>query len=225
MSKPSAERRLAENEASAFQRAIRISPRKLNLVAGMIRGKSGPDRACRADLLAPAHRQRRQEGAAGGDRQCREQPSARRRSALCQGSDGRPRLRDEAVPHARPRPLVADRETFRASHGDRARTPRRRPRGERPDGSEGQSDRAAARHQPNLGFALVRRQGLQRPAARGPEAAQVPRRAAEPGGDRPHRDRARGEEDAHHACIRRGRASSSARRAPTSRSCASISRK
>jgi large subunit ribosomal protein L22 len=40
MSKPSAERRLAENEASAFQRAIRISPRKLNLVAGMIRGKA-----------------------------------------------------------------------------------------------------------------------------------------------------------------------------------------
>jgi large subunit ribosomal protein L22 len=40
MGKPSAERRLAENEASAFQRAIRISPRKLNLVAGMIRGKA-----------------------------------------------------------------------------------------------------------------------------------------------------------------------------------------
>ena len=40
MGKPSAERRLADNEASAFQRAIRISPRKLNLVAGMIRGKA-----------------------------------------------------------------------------------------------------------------------------------------------------------------------------------------
>ena len=40
MSKPSAERRLGDNEASAFQRAIRISPRKLNLVAGMIRGKA-----------------------------------------------------------------------------------------------------------------------------------------------------------------------------------------
>ena len=40
MGKQSAERRLADNEASAFQRAIRISPRKLNLVAGMIRGKA-----------------------------------------------------------------------------------------------------------------------------------------------------------------------------------------
>jgi len=40
MGKPSAERRLADNEALAFQRAIRISARKLNLVAGMIRGKA-----------------------------------------------------------------------------------------------------------------------------------------------------------------------------------------
>ena len=40
MGKPAAERRLADNEASAFQRAIRISPRKLNLVAAMIRGKT-----------------------------------------------------------------------------------------------------------------------------------------------------------------------------------------
>ena len=39
MGKPSAERRLEDNEASAFLRALRISPRKLNLVAQMIRGK------------------------------------------------------------------------------------------------------------------------------------------------------------------------------------------
>jgi large subunit ribosomal protein L22 len=40
MGKPSAARRLDDTEASAFQRAIRISPRKLNLIAQMIRGKS-----------------------------------------------------------------------------------------------------------------------------------------------------------------------------------------
>ena len=40
MSKPSTERRLEDSEALAFQRAIRISPRKLNLVAQLIRGKS-----------------------------------------------------------------------------------------------------------------------------------------------------------------------------------------
>ena len=39
MGKPAAERRLADNEASAFLRALRTSPRKLNLVAQSIRGK------------------------------------------------------------------------------------------------------------------------------------------------------------------------------------------
>ena len=40
MGKPSAERRLDDTEASAFLRALRTSPRKLNLVAQSIRGKS-----------------------------------------------------------------------------------------------------------------------------------------------------------------------------------------
>jgi large subunit ribosomal protein L22 len=40
MGKLSAERRLDDTEASAFQRAIRISARKLNLVAQSIRGKA-----------------------------------------------------------------------------------------------------------------------------------------------------------------------------------------
>ncbi|HEX3861532.1 MAG TPA: 50S ribosomal protein L22 [Stellaceae bacterium] len=39
MSKPAAERRLDDTEASAFLRAMRISARKLNLVAESIRGK------------------------------------------------------------------------------------------------------------------------------------------------------------------------------------------
>ncbi len=40
MSKPSASRRLADNEAIAKASNLRISPRKLGLVAGLIRGKS-----------------------------------------------------------------------------------------------------------------------------------------------------------------------------------------
>ena len=40
MGKPSAPRRLDDTEASAFQRALRISARKLNLVAQTIRGKT-----------------------------------------------------------------------------------------------------------------------------------------------------------------------------------------
>ncbi len=39
MSKQSKGRRLAETEARAVGRAIRTSPRKLNVVAGLIRGK------------------------------------------------------------------------------------------------------------------------------------------------------------------------------------------
>jgi large subunit ribosomal protein L22 len=40
MSKPPAERRVEETEAMAFVKAIRTSPRKLNLVAQLIRGKA-----------------------------------------------------------------------------------------------------------------------------------------------------------------------------------------
>ena len=39
MSKPKRERRLADNEALAVARMLRVSPQKLGLVAGLIRGK------------------------------------------------------------------------------------------------------------------------------------------------------------------------------------------
>lgn len=39
MGKPSHERRLPETEAQAVVKSLRISPQKLNLVAGLIRGK------------------------------------------------------------------------------------------------------------------------------------------------------------------------------------------
>lgn len=39
MGKPSRERTLADNEAKAVARLLRVSPQKLNLVAGLIRGK------------------------------------------------------------------------------------------------------------------------------------------------------------------------------------------
>ena len=40
MAKPAAERRLDDSEAAASMRGLRTSPRKLNLVAAMIRGKA-----------------------------------------------------------------------------------------------------------------------------------------------------------------------------------------
>ncbi len=39
MGKPSAERALADNEAKAFVKMMRVSPQKLNVVAGLIKGK------------------------------------------------------------------------------------------------------------------------------------------------------------------------------------------
>ncbi len=39
MSKPNNERRLADNEAKAVARMLRVSPQKLNLLAQLIRGK------------------------------------------------------------------------------------------------------------------------------------------------------------------------------------------
>ncbi|MBP0494372.1 50S ribosomal protein L22 [Pararoseomonas indoligenes] len=43
MSKPKHERSLAETEAQAITRNIRVSPRKLNLAAGLIRGRRAQD--------------------------------------------------------------------------------------------------------------------------------------------------------------------------------------
>lgn len=40
MGKPGAERKLADTEAVAIARHLRLSPRKLNVVAGLIRGKN-----------------------------------------------------------------------------------------------------------------------------------------------------------------------------------------
>ena len=39
MGKPSAARALADNEAKAYVKMLRVSPQKLNLVAGLIKGK------------------------------------------------------------------------------------------------------------------------------------------------------------------------------------------
>ncbi len=48
MGKPKRERALADNEAKAVMRTIRVSPQKLNLVAALIRGK--PVATALADL-------------------------------------------------------------------------------------------------------------------------------------------------------------------------------
>ena len=49
-------RRVADNEAMAILRMLRTSPQKLNLVAGMIRGKKVDKALGRPHLLQAPHR-------------------------------------------------------------------------------------------------------------------------------------------------------------------------
>ena len=206
MSKPAAERRLDDSEAlgqparAADQRA-QAQPRR----------PRDPRQECglgagRTDLFAPPHRPRREKSAAGGDRQRRKQPPARCRPAVCQGGDGRPGLCAEALSHPRPRPLGAGRKAFRASDGRRPRAPGERQQETPADGSESQSDRASARHQPHLGFALVRAQGVRQPAARRSQAAPVSAPAPGPGGGCRGSSSSAPPRRAGSPCIRRGRA-------------------
>src|SRR3546814_1146017 len=79
------------------------------------------DRPRRADLLEAAHRRRREEGAAVGDRQCREQPSARRRPPLRVRGDRRQELRDETLPCPRAWSRQQDCEAMEPPDGGGAR--------------------------------------------------------------------------------------------------------
>ncbi len=57
MSKPKHARGIADNEAQAVLHNLRVSPRKLNLVAGLIRNKPA-HRAGRAQGARERHRER-----------------------------------------------------------------------------------------------------------------------------------------------------------------------
>ncbi len=81
MSKPKHPRALAETEAQAVLSNIRVSPRKLNLVAGMIRNLPAGQAVATLTFSKRRIAQQVQQDAAERDRQRREQPSARCRPA------------------------------------------------------------------------------------------------------------------------------------------------
>ena len=99
MGKPKRERSLPENEAKAWRRTS-VSPQKLNLVAGLIRGKKVD--AALADLefsrkrIAQRRAQVRDVG--GGER--REQPRPRRQRTRRRRGLRRQEPRHEALPRA-----------------------------------------------------------------------------------------------------------------------------
>jgi large subunit ribosomal protein L22 len=159
MGKQAKKRALAENEAKAVTRLLRISPQKLNDVAAGIRGKKVD--AALAELTFSRKRiaqdvKKTLESAianaennhdldvdtlvvAGG--LCRQELVMKRWTPRARGRVGR-----IEKPFSQLTVIVKEK---------------RRP----PDGSESQSDRPAARHQPYLGFALVSPSARVRPAA------------------------------------------------------------
>jgi large subunit ribosomal protein L22 len=116
MGKASRERSLADNEAQAVVRRLRISPQKLNLVAAMIRGKK-VEKAL-ADLTFSRKRiavdvKKALESAIANAENNHDLDVDNLVVAQAYRRQG---AGDEALSCPRPRPLFAHREAVRASH-------------------------------------------------------------------------------------------------------------
>ena len=83
MGKAKAPRRLADNEARAVARTLRVSPQKLNLVAAMIRGKPVANALTDLEFSRKRIASTVRKDAGIGNRQCREQPRPGRGCARC----------------------------------------------------------------------------------------------------------------------------------------------
>src|SRR5436309_10811446 len=159
MSKPKRERSLPDNEAKAVARMLRVSPQKLNLVAQLIRGRKAS--AALADLQFSRKR------IAVDVKKCLESAIANAENnhdldvddlIVSEAHVGNGIVMKRFAPRGRGRSgrifkpfsqltIVVRQVEASALTGA----------GE-DDGSEDQSDRAASRHQPDVGFALVCRQ-------------------------------------------------------------------
>ena len=196
MSKPKHPRSWPTPRRRRSCRNLRVSPRKLNLVAGLIRNQ--PAAQAVATLTF-------------SKRRIAQQVKKALESAIANAENNHQLDVDRLVVsraevgrsvvmrrfHARGRGRSARVEKW-FSHlkivvAERAQERRA---GGRIDGSQGQSDRAAARHQPHLGQPLVRRRRLFQAAARGPEAARPSAQEAARRRRVARGDRASGEEAA-----------------------------
>jgi ribosomal protein L22 len=134
-------------------RATCAPAQKLNLVAEMIRGKKVSTR--RWPTLTFSRKRIAvdvKKCAAVGDRQRREQPQPRRRRlVVAEAYVGKSMVmkRFHARGRGRAQPFIEAVSHLTIVVPSEARRPH--------NGSEDQSDRSAPRHQPHLGFALVRR--------------------------------------------------------------------
>ena len=156
------------------------APRKLNLVAQSIRGlKAGAGAAPSSSSAASAiaHDVRKALYSAISNAENNHNLDIDR--LVVAEADGRQVPGHEALPRPGAGPASRIEKPFSE--------PRIvvRERGRRPDGSEGQSGRASARHQPDLGFALVRRATIPQAPARGSQDPRASAEAPEPGRRQP----------------------------------------
>ena len=161
MGKPVSPRRLDETEAHACLRGLRTSPRKLNLVAETIRGKTA-DSALAA--LTFSHRRIAHE------------VKKVLQAAIANAENNHQLDVDRLYIRRLPSVVLSCLSGFTPAveagrHGWRSisRTLRSLSASAQrsvTDGSKSQSDRTSARHQPDLGLALVRAQGIRQHAAR-----------------------------------------------------------
>src|ERR1044072_8771757 len=164
MGKRARERALSDNEAKAVARVIRVSPQKLNRVAQMIRGKKVA--SALADLEFSRKRISKEV------RKCLESAIANAENnhdldvddlVVAEASVGKALVIKRFAARGRGRVgRIFTPFSYLTSPAwcVRSRTkPRRKPEAGVVDGSKSQSGRAAPRHQPHLGLALVFRQG------------------------------------------------------------------
>ena len=108
-------RTLAENEAKAVARMLRISPQKLNLVAQLIRGKKVASALADLEFSRKRIAARRSQVPRVGDRQRREQSRPRRRRSRRRRGACRQGAGHQALHRARPWPHGSHLEAVRAT--------------------------------------------------------------------------------------------------------------
>ena len=141
--------------------------------------QEGRPRPQRADLLAQAHRRRREEGAAVGHRQCREQSrSGCRRSGRAR-SQRRQESGDEALPCPRPRQCRRHREVLQPDH--------HRGRGKARRRSQKPKTEAKARQPPSK--ASAKKAAAKKAPAKKPAAQKAPRQRRKRNGSESQSDR------------------------------------
>ena len=120
MGKPKRERSLPENEARAVVRNLRVSPRKLNLVAGLIRGKKVDTALADLEFSRKRIAQDVRKGVMSAVANAENNHNLDVNDLIVVGGVGRQEPGDEALRRARRGRASSNHEALRADHDHRA---------------------------------------------------------------------------------------------------------